>query len=92
MKSRKYSIVFIIVIISLIIAAVLFVSKNKSIKSDNFSDNEQSSEVVKKCSDYITRADCALDAKCAWPGPSCAIPGKNCGFAYKPDLDRCLPK
>jgi hypothetical protein len=46
----------------------------------------------KQCSEYTVREECAKDIRCEWPGPSCAVPGKNCGFAYDPNKDKCLPK
>ncbi|HAT73483.1 MAG: hypothetical protein US30_C0001G0115 [Candidatus Moranbacteria bacterium GW2011_GWF2_36_839] len=46
----------------------------------------------KICSDYTKREECVKNSRCDWPGSSCAVPGKNCGFTYDPEKDRCLPK
>ncbi len=46
---------------------------------------------IEYCARYQTPTTCEVMG-CDWPGPTCALPGQNCGFAYNPDLDKCLPK
>jgi len=80
----KKSLWIILILVILIIVGVITYLK--------LSPNEKSFKSQKSCSDYIAREECAKDSRCEWPGPSCAIPGENCGVAYNPALDRCLPK